>query len=43
MKDFINKLRQLTKSRDRYIKGASIQLLARLQQITDELEKNDPR
>lgn len=40
MHDFINKLKRLTLSKDRHIKGYSHGLLQRLQQITDELENS---
>lgn len=39
MQDFISTLKKLTKHKDRYIKGSSNQLLQRLQDITDYLDK----
>jgi hypothetical protein len=39
MHNFIQSLNQLTQSEDRHIKGASYQLLDRLQQITEELNE----
>lgn len=40
MQNFINRLQRLTTHKDRYIKGSSIQLLSKLQAITDHLESN---
>ena len=36
--DFINKLKKLTHSKDRHIKGHSMALLKRLQEVTDLLD-----
>ena len=38
MQNFITNLQRLTTHKDRYIKGASIQLLNKLQEITEYLD-----
>ena len=40
MHNFITTLKRLTTSKDRYIKGSSIQLLNKLQEISEHLENN---
>lgn len=40
MQNLITTLKRLTTHPDRYIKGSSIQLLSKLQAITEHLENN---